>query len=1540
MKKLHIGVLLTALLLLLAMIPAAQAADAHPGLMTITSGVSVGDDSYINHDDPGYPFRMTFQLDEATMPLQSCRLGIYSWDCDEVSSTWHYEYDMVYVNGVFVGVLTGQNATWKTSYFEVPLSALKMGENEIVVYVGHKDKETGTIVRDTDYWLLTIDWASLQFDGGMSENAPETFQLSLEYAVETENGIQCGAKAYIVSETTRSYVIEYSLVDKTDPSSPTYGQIIADDEEYLTGTTLNSTGFFDLGDAPKQGTYVIQCTLRDPVTHEVYDYEELSFDMDEALNGGCDHVPAQENTLIRTAYRLLSIDDPAFSAEHEQQDIFWNICAECNETFNIFSGWERAAHTEPVCACGYVIPGYDPIKSATLAPVKDPYVGCDYVITVVTDENVGHLEAINNNGYGMYEPWSRSEMGDGTVRWTAVYRPTTSVSGRYWTITAYNVNNRAMSSIDTNPVDIGVGQPTLPVHPAQTTATYTIRVLDKKTAAPISGASVQLCGQVLSTDAAGNAVFDWNALGRNGLAVSVPGSKYHMVDQPDFAPSGKGGMTIIQLTDERFAFTKALCNNDDVLSENSQINTEAELMARFDISLAVSNGAVVNGYKLMQGDTVLGESKDGKFTIDNKKFTVGQRVRAVADVTYNSGQSNTIEEELKITVVAFGQLDLPESIRGILDFLGRFSVEEFEVGKGDEDKVLGKIANALLKFANKGKDSGKDEAEIEFPFEIQIDNEKITLAYNVDKEEDGKLNANAQKVLDDFNKKHEKSKAEAGKGIAVEITFCLNAHFNENGLHAVSGGVGVSVGLTAEADVQTAIGPVPVLLEAEGSLKGVGTANDFGYDLVVKKLLTPEIGVGVHGQITLSVGVGFKILGVEASAGVYGTLGAELDSTFTFDAGGAVDTITFTGEVGINAEVDIGPFEYETKLRIWPGNGDGGKKVIRLNGRCHMVLLTAEGAEDSLAARFGGVRKQASSGVLVSDVDFTDAPAEAEAMPTHNDPDAEPQLASAGDVTMMVFLDTDGDQADTANTTHLVYSLWNGTAWGKPIRIDASDVADGPFKLYSDGKNIYLAYMKLNRLLEAGEMPNTAGSEAEAAEKLYAGLSHFDVYVSRFEPGLGFLPMGRLTADEMYDFSADLTMVNGTPAVAFIKSGDTLQITDQNALCLSLMAADGRWETRTLLDGSLGLSGAKVGLLGGQVYVAAVQETEDPYVFNLLLSDENGQLTIVDSGLCASPVFGEVNGQQQLLWYSDGAVKRLTAPGGAAEIVVAAGAGADLALCQTGAGTLLTFSRPDGMGQTELCGMLLNGGQPVALVTDAAAIFAYDVLPLSNGVFAAWRSAAASADGLASTMRGAYLPFGPALTDAMISYDESGVQSGAVLPVAGFLYNGGMEPITAVTVLLDGAEAETIPCTIRSGEWVEVLFNVQLPEEMKGAVEVAFSAENAGTTAAIGISLERIDFALIASDYYLADREHLQYSVQNVGTVDAGVTMQIRADDENGEVIYTMPFELESQYVVNDLLDIGWMLGMTQTRTLYVELVSSGEGTLDNNAAFVHYPVF
>lgn len=440
-------------LLLVLLCCCAGAEELRPSLINITTGRSVGDGSYINvTDGSAYPFLMTFTLDEKNFPAQSCRLGVYSWDCDWDSTYHDYEYDMVYVNDTFVGVLTGCDDEWKTSYIDVPLSVLKMGENTITIYVGEKIIATGEVIRDSTGWLLEVQWASIQLDGGKSENAPEVFTLELTDASETETGITCTAQASIVTQVEHSYIIEYSLINMT-PGTAGYGNIVSSDQEYVSGTNIVSNGHFHLAEGAARGAYRIEATLRDSITNTIYAYASYDFNMEETLTGGCQHVSIVPPEFIRTNYYRLAKDHLQHTTHHEESETWASVCWHCNATYYTYTAKELVEHATPVCPCGYVEEGFNSILSATLKPMGNSVAGEDFFIEVITHKSVTRLSAENDVGTPLNETWTILEQGEQKI-WRRIYRADVPARNRVWTVKSYNSNGHLLNVAQTNALEI------------------------------------------------------------------------------------------------------------------------------------------------------------------------------------------------------------------------------------------------------------------------------------------------------------------------------------------------------------------------------------------------------------------------------------------------------------------------------------------------------------------------------------------------------------------------------------------------------------------------------------------------------------------------------------------------------------------------------------------------------------------------------------------------------------------------------------------------------------------------------------------------------------------------------------------------------------------------------------------------------------------------------------------------------------------------------------------------------------------------------
>ncbi len=93
---------------------------------------------------------------DGNLPVNNARISLYAFDVDEERG----ETDKVYFNGHYLGNLSGTNDTWNTTVFNLELSWIKKGENQVrVVFTDSSD--SGTIK-----WSGKIDWVQMLVDGG------------------------------------------------------------------------------------------------------------------------------------------------------------------------------------------------------------------------------------------------------------------------------------------------------------------------------------------------------------------------------------------------------------------------------------------------------------------------------------------------------------------------------------------------------------------------------------------------------------------------------------------------------------------------------------------------------------------------------------------------------------------------------------------------------------------------------------------------------------------------------------------------------------------------------------------------------------------------------------------------------------------------------------------------------------------------------------------------------------------------------------------------------------------------------------------------------------------------------------------------------------------------------------------------------------------------------------------------------------------------------------------------------------------------------
>ena len=238
------------------------ALEKHPGTYIVTddnennagTGEADGDlDKYLCYTDKQHPIEANVFIDSDKLPTQSCYVAVRTYDVDWQDG----EYDKLFVNDVQIGVLTGLNGQWNTSYYQVPLSCLKKGKNTIRVEIWDcsdtsKVGDNNPPIKQTNRWSVSVDWMQLVCDGGSKEGVEEYF-LALTDARTSGSNVSFQAETVIKTSSGGTFDTEYSIVNNKGFIYGSYqGAGVSGNESFTITMPKNSP----------DGTYTLQGMLK------------------------------------------------------------------------------------------------------------------------------------------------------------------------------------------------------------------------------------------------------------------------------------------------------------------------------------------------------------------------------------------------------------------------------------------------------------------------------------------------------------------------------------------------------------------------------------------------------------------------------------------------------------------------------------------------------------------------------------------------------------------------------------------------------------------------------------------------------------------------------------------------------------------------------------------------------------------------------------------------------------------------------------------------------------------------------------------------------------------------------------------------------------------------------------------------------------------------------------------------------------------------------------------------------------------------------
>lgn len=215
-------------------------------------------DVYLFNDDSLHPIEFNIFVSNTTFSM--AQLAVLAWDVDETSG----EVDHAYLNGHFLGALTGANSQWSTSVFEVNpawVVAGPNGQNLVQIYVDINDAG----------WATTIDWGQMIFP----DVNPD---VQIRYVALADSVYTTGMSIGITQEldtnlSSYSILVETNILDpngiNVDGASNSYTIHGNNDDAVIVQRSIPAGSLY--------GTYQVQTLVYDADHNLLYDTELTPF---------------------------------------------------------------------------------------------------------------------------------------------------------------------------------------------------------------------------------------------------------------------------------------------------------------------------------------------------------------------------------------------------------------------------------------------------------------------------------------------------------------------------------------------------------------------------------------------------------------------------------------------------------------------------------------------------------------------------------------------------------------------------------------------------------------------------------------------------------------------------------------------------------------------------------------------------------------------------------------------------------------------------------------------------------------------------------------------------------------------------------------------------------------------------------------------------------------------------------------------------------------------------------------------------------------
>ena len=363
----------------------------------------------------------------------------------------------------------------------------------------------------------------------------------------------------------------------------------------------------------------------------------------------------------------------------------------------------------------------------------------------------------------------------------------------------------------------------------------------------------------------------------------------------------------------------------------------------------------------------------------------------------------------------------------------------------------------------------------------------------------------------------------------------MELFITDTGVTVKEASISVAGEFTFKYNVQGSIGPVPVYCYVEAGASVGATAT--GVREVADSLtdLNFDITFSLSPELTVGGGIGIEDA---ISAGAYGS--AEMPMTLS-----AKDfhfTLGINGSLGVEAQFLM----WSGQLELWSGSRTlvdtyFGSSSPRRIVRSRAAAQTSEDINQSvsysladrsylnltsewLGAKFSTRRKIAKlsrDGLSL------------QVLQSYVFPEAYTQVVTFGDKMLMAWIEDDGAR-DEYNRMRLVYSIFENGAWSMPKAVFDDGHNDNLPMIVSDGKDVFFAWQKTNKILTA---ENTLEDMVNSTE----------IWCAKYDSDTDSIQdTVRVTDNDNYDYAQSVSYENGDPVVYWVtnNNGDLLSGND------------------------------------------------------------------------------------------------------------------------------------------------------------------------------------------------------------------------------------------------------------------------------------------------------------------------------------------------------------------------------------------------------------